>query len=114
MTLKATYYGANGWFIEFDEIKILIDPWLNGDLTFPPGDWLIKGELGREIDTPIDINFLVLTQGQPDHAHIPTLNKISKHIPVIASPAASKVALEIGFIEINTLKLFDFATLLDL
>ena len=36
--------------VEFDEIKILIDPWLNGDLTFPPGDWLIKGELAKEIE----------------------------------------------------------------
>ena len=88
MTIKATYYGANGWLIEFDKIRILIDPWLNGDLTFPPGDWLIKGKLHKEVEAPKDINFLLLTQGQPDHAHPPTLEKIDKSTTVIGSPAS--------------------------
>ncbi len=104
MTIKATYYGANGWLIELNKIRILVDPWLNGDLTFPPGDWLIKGKLAKELDVPIDLDFLLLTQGQRDHAHPPTLEKINKNIPVIASKVASKVASKIGFTKINTLK----------
>ena len=104
MAIKATYYGANGWLIELDETRILIDPWLNGDLTFPPGDWLIKGQLRKEIEIPKDIDFLLLTQGQPDHAHTPTLEKINKDIPVIASEAACKVVSQIGYNKINKLK----------
>ena len=104
MTIKATYYGANGWLIELDKTRILIDPWLNGDLTFPPGDWLIKGELAKEVEIPRSIDFLLLTQGQPDHAHPPTLKKIDKVITVIASQAASKIVTELGFTKINTLK----------
>ena len=104
MTLKATYYGANGWLIEFEQIKILIDPWLSGDLRFPPGDWLIKGELAREVDTPKEINILLLTQGQPDHTHPPTLEKIHRNIQVVASEAASKVIKRMGFNKVNTLK----------
>ncbi len=104
MTIKATYFGANGWLIELDETRLLIDPWLNGDLTFPPGDWLIKGKLNKEIDVPINIDYLLLTQGQPDHAHPPTLKKLDKKIPVIASEAASKVVKKLGFKKINTLK----------
>ena len=104
MTIKAIYYGANGWLIELDKTRILIDPWLNGDLTFPPGDWLIKGKLGKEIEIPNDIDFLLLTQGQPDHAHPPTLEKIDKSIPVIASQAASNVVRQMGFSKINTLR----------
>ena len=104
MTVKTTYYGANGWLVEFDKIRILIDPWLNGDLTFPPGDWLIKGELAKEIKAPNDLNFILLTQGQPDHTHPPTLEKINKSIPVIASEAASKVVSKIGFNQVTTLK----------
>ncbi len=104
MTIKATYYGANGWLIELDNTRILIDPWLNGDLTFPPGDWLIKGKLGKEIDVPEDLDYLLLTQGQPDHAHLPTLKKIEKSIPVISSQAASRVVCQIGFTQVNTLK----------
>ncbi len=104
MTINATYYGANGWLIELGKIRILIDPWLNGNLTFPPGDWLIKGELGKEMDIPTDIDFLLLTQGQPDHAHPPTLKKIKKGTPVIASEAASNVVRKLGFNKIMALK----------
>ena len=104
MGIKATYYGANGWLIELENTRILIDPWLNGNLSFPPGDWLIKGELGKEIEVPSDIDFLLLTQGQPDHAHPPTLKKIDKGTPVIASQAAGKVVSQMGFTKINTIK----------
>ena len=104
MAIAATYYGANGWLIELDQTRIFIDPWLNGDLTFPLGDWLIKGELAKEIDVPRDIDHLLLTQGQPDHAHPPTLQKIDKGISIIASDAASNVVRKIGFTNINTLK----------
>ena len=104
MAIKATYYGANGWLIELDKTRILIDPWLNGELSFPLPDWLIKGELVKEISVPREIDFLLLTQGQPDHAHPPTLEKINKGIPVIASKAASNIVSEMGFTKINTLK----------
>ena len=104
MTIKATYYGANGWLLELEKTRILIDPWLHGDLTFPPGDWLIKGELTNEIDIPNEIDYLLLTQGQPDHAHPPTLEKINKEIPVIASESASKIVNKIGFNKINKLR----------
>ena len=104
MSIKATYYGANGWLIELRKTRILIDPWLNGDLTFPPGDWLIKGELAKETEVPSNLDFLLLTQGQPDHSHPPTLKKINKDIPVIASEAASKIVSQIGFTKIIPLK----------
>ena len=26
MTLAATYYGANGWMLEFDDLRVLVDP----------------------------------------------------------------------------------------
>ena len=104
MAITATYYGANGWLIELDKTRILIDPWLNGNLTFPPGDWLIKGELSKQIDIPKEIDYILLTQGQPDHAHPPTLHKIDKGITVIASEAASNVVRQIGFTKINSLK----------
>tara|TARA_B100000700_G_scaffold324919_1_gene432292 strand:- start:605 stop:1354 length:750 start_codon:yes stop_codon:yes gene_type:complete len=104
MTVKATYYRANGWLVEFNKIRILIDPWLNGDLTFPPGDWLIKGVIDNDISPPRDINILLLTQGQPDHTHPPTLEKINKSLTVVASETASKVVKGMGFTNVNILK----------
>ena len=99
-----TYIFYNITLIELDNIKILIDPWLNGELTFPPGDWLIKGVLAKAVEAPKNINFLLLTQGQPDHAHPETLNKIKKTVPVLASEAASKIVKGLGFNNVNTLK----------
>tara|TARA_Y100001968_G_scaffold235302_1_gene218443 strand:+ start:827 stop:1573 length:747 start_codon:yes stop_codon:yes gene_type:complete len=104
MSINATYYGANGWLLQFDKIRILIDPWLNGFLRFPPGDWLIKGELKNSIDAPKDIDILLLTQGQPDHTHQPTLEKISKTITVVASKSASAIVRKMGFNNTYTLK----------
>tara|TARA_B100000700_G_scaffold206450_1_gene226963 strand:- start:472 stop:1215 length:744 start_codon:yes stop_codon:yes gene_type:complete len=97
MQISATYYGANGWLIQLGSIRILIDPWLNGQLSFPPGDWLIKGELNKEVTPPPNITYLLLTQGQADHSHTPTLSKLDKSITVIASNAASKVVRKLGY-----------------
>tara|TARA_B100000700_G_C15043410_1_gene856588 strand:+ start:2335 stop:3078 length:744 start_codon:yes stop_codon:yes gene_type:complete len=108
MTIKTTYYGANSWLIDIDSIRILIDPWLKGDLTFPPGDWLIKGELKEEVEIPPNIDVLLITQGQPDHAHPPTLKCINKSITVICSQAASRVCSKHGFKNINTLNPGEF------
>ena len=47
MTLAATYYGANGWLLEFNNLRVLVDPWLRGSLSFPPGSWLLKGQKAK-------------------------------------------------------------------
>jgi len=39
-------------FIKFKKTNLIIDPWLKGDLIFPPGEWFFKGSLEEEI--PID------------------------------------------------------------
>ena len=42
MSLSAIYFGSSSWLIQIDGFRILIDPWLRGDLFFSPGPWLIK------------------------------------------------------------------------
>ena len=49
MTFEATYLGSNGWLIKFKNTNLIIDPWLKGDLIFPPGEWFFKGSLEEEI-----------------------------------------------------------------
>ena len=49
MTFEATYLGSNGWLIKFIKTNLIIDPWLKGDLIFPPGEWFFKGSLEEEI-----------------------------------------------------------------
>ena len=43
MTLAATYYGANGWLLDFDGYRVLVDPWLRAALSSPPDDGFSTG-----------------------------------------------------------------------
>ena len=104
MTFKATYLGSNGWIIEFKKSRIVIDPWLNGDLIFPLGGWFFKGTLKDEIPTPEDIDLILLTQGLPDHCHIPSLKKFPKNTNIICSKSAHKILNELNFESINVMK----------
>ena len=52
MTLAATYLGANGWLLDFAGLRVLVDPWLEGSLSFPPGPWLLEGTLGAPQPVP--------------------------------------------------------------
>ncbi len=104
MTFKATYLGSNGWIIEFNRSRIVIDPWLLGDLIFPLGEWFFKGTLKDEIPTPENIDLILLTQGLPDHCHIPSLKKFPKRTNIICSKSASKILYELNFESINIMK----------
>lgn len=104
MTLAATYLGANGWLLEFDALRVLVDPWLTGSLSFPPGDWLLKGELPHDRPIPESLDLLLLTQGLADHAHPATLEQLPRHLPVIGSAAAIRVVERLGFQKLTTLR----------
>ena len=103
MTLAATYFGANGWLLEFDCLNVLIDPWLKGSLSFPPGRWFLHGELPEERSIPEQIDLLLLTQGLADHAHPATLDALPRDLPIVGSPAAAAVVKRLGFQTITSL-----------
>lgn len=42
-------------------------------------------------------------QGLPDHAHVPTLQRLPKDLPIVASPAGAQVAADLGFRNITAL-----------
>ena len=104
MSLAATYLGANGWLLEFDQLRILVDPWLCGSLSFPPGAWLLKGELPFERPAPENLDLLLLTQGLADHAHPPSLDRLPRDLPVVGSTSAAKVVKKLGFNRVQPLK----------
>lgn len=103
-TDQATYFGANGWLLEIGDLRVLVDPWLCGDLVFPPGPWLLKGVMPELQPVPESIDLLLLTQGLQDHAHPHTLSMLSKDLPVVGSAAAAKVAKRLGFSSVQALK----------
>ena len=104
MAFKATYLGSNGWIIEFKNAKIVIDPWLLGDLVFPPGGWFFKGTLQNEIPTPNNIDLILLTQGLPDHCHIPSLEKFPKETEIICSKSAFKKLNDLNYKSIQIME----------
>ena len=104
MAFEATYLGSNGWLIKFKKTNLIIDPWLKGDLIFPPGEWFFKGSLEEEILIDKKIDIILLTQGLPDHCHVPTLKMFRKDIPIICPKSAVKTLEKIGFSSIKLLK----------
>jgi hypothetical protein len=104
MTLATTYFGANGWLLEFDDLRVLVDPWLQGSLSFPPGGWMLKGELPEQRPAPDHLDLLLLTQGLADHAHPESLDLLPRTLPVIGSVAATQVVKKMGFETVQALK----------
>ena len=100
----ATYFGSNSWLLEVAGLRVLVDPWLVDALVFPPGPWLLKGELPKPWPIPEPIDLLLLTQGLADHAHPATLALLPKDVPVVGSPAAAKVATGLGFSHVISLQ----------
>lgn len=98
--LIATYLGANGWLLEFGDLRVLVDPWFTGPLRFGPGGWLLKGELRSPQPVPERLDLLLLSQGLPDHCHIPSLELLPRDLTVVASFTAARQATRLGFTDV--------------
>ena len=95
--MHLTYFDSNSWLIEIDGIRILLDPWLVGDLTFGNASWFFKLTKNNVHPIPENIDVILLSQGLEDHAHPPTLKELDHNIPVVASPNAAKVVQKLGY-----------------
>jgi len=119
MSLRATYFGANGWLLEFgppngpitvdpagssQPLRLLVDPWLQGPLIFTPGPWLLRGERTDALPPPGALDLLLLTQGIDDHCHLPSLSLLPRELPVVASPAAAARVRRLGFAQVTQLR----------
>jgi L-ascorbate metabolism protein UlaG (beta-lactamase superfamily) len=101
--MKLTWFDANTWLIEAGGLRILIDPWLVGDLVFGNMPWFVRGWRANNIEIPPQIDLILLSQGLPDHAHVPTLEQLDKSIPVAASVDGAAVARRLGYESVTTL-----------
>lgn len=101
--MHATYYGANGWLLEFGALRVLVDPWLTGALRFPPGAWFFEGQLPASQPVPTDLDLLLLTQGLDDHTHPDTLKQLPSSLPVVGSASAAARARQLGFSTVTAL-----------
>ncbi|WP_338461877.1 MBL fold metallo-hydrolase [Synechococcus elongatus IITB7] len=101
--MEVCYYGANSWLVQWAGQRLLIDPWLVGALSFGNQAWFFEARHKNQWTIPEAIDALILSQGLPDHAHVPTLEQLDRQIPVFASPAAAKVARKLGFSQVTVL-----------
>ena len=109
--MKLTWFDANSWLVEASGLRVLIDPWLVGDLVFGGMDWLVRGirkdpanpNRSIDIEIPDNIDLVLLSQGLADHAHPETLERLDKSIPVVASPDGAEVARDRGFESVQSI-----------
>jgi L-ascorbate metabolism protein UlaG (beta-lactamase superfamily) len=95
--MNLTWFDSNSWLIEMAGVRVLLDPWLVGDLMFGNTPWFFKAAHRQPVAIPDNLSFILLSQGLPDHAHVETLKRLDRTIPVVGSPNAAKVAQSLGF-----------------
>lgn len=101
--MDITWLDSNSWLLTLGGQRILVDPWLVGDLVFGQQPWLFKGEHPQPRSLPEAIDLIVLSQGIEDHAHPATLAALDRAIPVVGSPSAAKVAKGLGYSQVVAL-----------
>lgn len=104
MCMYLTWLDNNSWLIEFGGQRILLDPWLVGQLVFAEMPWLFKGVRPHDYPIPEGIDLLLLSQGLPDHSHPPTLKQLDHNLPVVGSPAAAGVVQKLGYSQVTALE----------
>ena len=102
--MQLTYFGANSWLIDLDHTRILLDPWLVGDLVFGNQTWLFRGYHRQSPTIPTAVDLILLSQGLEDHAHRPTLKQLDHSLPVLASPGGAQVAQQLGYQTVTSLE----------
>lgn len=105
--MQLTRIDMNSWIIRIADKTILVDPWLVDPLVFYGSPWLYQSyhvtppAFTPETLPPIDL--LLLSQGLDDHCHKPTLSKLDRHIPVVASPDAAKTVTKLGYTNVTAI-----------
>jgi L-ascorbate metabolism protein UlaG (beta-lactamase superfamily) len=101
--MNLTWFDGNSWLIEMAGARVLLDPWLVGDLAFGNAPWFFKAKHRQPMVIPDQLSFVLLSQGLPDHAHIETLQQLDRSTAVVGSPNAAKVAQSLGFQSVTAL-----------
>jgi L-ascorbate metabolism protein UlaG (beta-lactamase superfamily) len=101
--MNLTWLNNNSWLLEIGGKRILLDPWLVGDLVFGSLPWLFTAKHQSQPIIPTALDLILLSQGLEDHAHPPTLNKLDHNLPVVASPNGAKVVTDLGYNQVTSL-----------
>ncbi|MBC6476050.1 MAG: MBL fold metallo-hydrolase [Hormoscilla sp. GM102CHS1] len=78
--------------IELGDKRILLDPWLVGDLVFGNLTWFFKGSRPQPRPIPENIDLIILSQGLEDIYLKP--DKVLSRLQSVADRNSQKVGLE--------------------
>ena len=95
----------NSFILEYQKVRLLIDPWLVDDLVFYMPAFF-RGKKPRSIcgmEAAGRYDAVILTQHLPDHAHPPTLQRVPRSTPVIAPVQAMPLLNELEFTNVRVL-----------
>lgn len=105
--MKLTRIDLNSWLFHLAGKTILVDPWLVDPLVFYGQPWLFTASHNTPIaftpETLPPIDLILISQGLDDHCHKPTLEKLDRQIPVLASLTALKVVQELGYQQVTSI-----------
>ncbi|MBW4470432.1 MAG: MBL fold metallo-hydrolase [Stenomitos rutilans HA7619-LM2] len=115
--MRLTRIDLNSWLFHLSGYTILVDPWLVDPLVFYGQPWLYTAYHNTPIaytpETLPLIDLILLSQGVDDHCHKPTLERLDRSIPVVASPTAAKVVQQLGYQQITAIARWEDFTLGD-
>ncbi|XGV99780.1 MAG: MBL fold metallo-hydrolase [Leptolyngbya sp. BL-A-14] len=105
--MRLTRIDLNSWLFHLGGSTILVDPWLVDPLVFYGQSWLFTAYHNTPIaytpETLPPIDLILLSQGVDDHCHKPTLERLDRSIPVVASPTAAKVVQQLGYQQVTAI-----------
>lgn len=103
MDMYLTWLDNNTWLWEINGKRILVDPWLVGELVFLNAPWFFEGKNPQPASIPEHLDLILLSQGLPDHTHPETLRQIDRQIPVVCSPNAVGTVTTLGYQQVTQL-----------
>src|SRR5579883_1163346 len=115
--MRLTRIDLNSWLFHMGGRTILVDPVLVDPLVFYGLPWLFTAYHNTPIAftpealPPIDM--ILISQGIDDHCHKPTLERLDRAIPVVASPTAAKVVRQLGYQQVTAIAHWEEFTLGD-
>ena len=79
--MRITYLNSASVLIEDQGVKVLCDPWLDGEEYF--GSWGMYPPYEFKPEKFDDVDFIHISHIHPDHCSLSTLSKLNKKIPII-------------------------------
>ncbi len=103
---KISVVGSASLLIEWDDFRILTDPWLEGPALW--GSWINYPPSEMTVSKLPEIDLIWISHEHPDHLHEPTLSLLDKNIPIyvpaFSNQRLSRIIKKIGFKNITSME----------